>query len=172
MVFGVEQEEFSKRLSDCSDFADVFEMVKEGVEWTIGKGRAGLMLGIANLGGSNQQYIGAYYPVASNIIVMNSFPISMISKNQKELLNPYVFMVLTHEYLHSLGFLDEQTVRKMTLDICQKLFGTEHLTTQLAFDISKFFKSFSYSNFGWFPDKQPEIKIVEGFDKGHLTYVS
>ena len=165
-------ESFESRLLQCIDFADIFELVKEAVETVAGKSRAGLTLGIADLGGSRQQFLGAFYPFPSNIIVLNSFPIKRLQETKKELLKPYVFTVLLHEYIHTLGYLEESETRKITFKICSKVFGLRHLSTELARDISKFLPEFSYPNFEWFPQKQPEIKLVEGFDKGNVTYVA
>jgi len=163
---------FSKRLDSCNDFADVFEVVKDGVEKVLGKSRAGLMLGLANLGGSSGYYIGAYYPIDSNIIVLNTFPLKRIMETGKELFKPYVFSVLLHEYLHSLDYLDEAHVRRLTYAVCARLFGKEHNASRLSYDISQFLPFLSYPEYGWFPKKEPDIKIVQGFDKGNLTYVS
>jgi len=166
------QEEFSEKLNECSDFTDIFELVKEGVEETLDRSRAGLMLGLSNMGGSRRHFLGAYYPVASNIIVMNTFPIKIIEETNPKMLKPYVFHILLHEYLHSLGYLDEATVRELTFKICTKLFGEKHLSSKLARDISAFLPQLSYPGIDFIPEKQPEIFIVKGFDKGNLTYIS
>ncbi len=166
------EEPFAQRLGKSADFADIFELVKQAAQDVIGKCRAGLMLGLADLGGSRVQFLGAYYPFPSNIIVMNSFPIKRLMEKRKELLKPYVFTVLLHEYIHTLGYLDELETRKITFNICSKIFGQRHLSTELARDISKFLPELSFAKVGWFPDTHPEIKLVEGFDKGSITYVA
>lgn len=164
--------DFAEKLESCADFADIFELVKTGVEKTLEKSRAGLMLGLANLGGSRSFFLGAYYTLDSNMIVMNSFPLKRIRETNLQLFKPYVFHVLLHEYIHSLGWHNEETTRKLTRNLCEKLLGKDHLATQLASDINKFLPNFSYADIGWFPREEPEIFIVSGFDKGHLTYVS
>lgn len=166
------QNDFVQKLDDSSDFPDIFEAVKEGVEEVTGKSRAGLMLGLADLGGNKQFFLGAYYPVSSNIIVMNTFPLKSIRESRQELLKPYIFTVLMHEYIHTLGYHDEELARKITFEICESLLGENHLATQLAKDITKFMPYFAYSNYGYFPQTEPEIRLVTGFDKGNLTYVS
>ena len=103
---------------------------------------------------------------------MNSFPLKRIMQSRKELFKPYVFMILLHEYLHSLDFLDEGTVRKLTFQVCKKIFGQTHLASQLAKDISRFLPELSFPGFGWFPQARPEIELVSGFDRGHLTYIT
>ena len=54
---------------------DIFENVKDAVRKSEGRSRAGLMLGIQELGSTLNGFIGAYYPVASNIIVINKTPL-------------------------------------------------------------------------------------------------
>lgn len=165
-------ESFENRLLQCLDFADIFELVKEAVETVTGKSRAGLTLGLADLGGSRTKFLGAFYPFPSNIIVLNSFPLKRLQEKRKKLFKPYVFTVLLHEYIHTLGCLDEAETRQRTHKVCSKVFGLGHLSTELARDITKFLPEFSYPNVGWFPQKQPEIKLVDGFDKGNITYVA
>lgn len=163
---------FAERLEECSDFADTFELVKDSVEKTLHRSRAGLMLGLADLGGSDSYYLGAYYPIDTNIIVMNTLPVERIKESKPELLKPYVFHILLHEYLHSLGFLDEAQTRELTFRICARIFGKAHLATRLARDITEFLPALAYPGIGYFPKREPRIKLVSGFDKGNLTYVS
>ena len=70
--------DFHSRLDAARDVTDVFELVKTSVSCCTGKGRAGLMLGLANLGGGLDGFVGAFYPVATNIIVLNSLPLARI----------------------------------------------------------------------------------------------
>ena len=46
--------------------------------------------------------------------------------------------VLLHEYIHSLGFLDERLTEQKTYDISKKQFGKNHVITRLAFDMKNF----------------------------------
>ncbi len=163
---------FAEKLEDCKTFSQIFSLVKEAVENHLEKSRTGLMLGISNLGGSSSFFIGAYYAVDSNIIVLNEFPLKVINEKNPELMKPYVFQVLLHEYLHSLDYLDEATVRKLTYIICEKFFGKGHIVSKLVKDISAFLPQLAYPNFGWFPEKEAEIYVVEDFDMENLSYVS
>ncbi|MBI4044468.1 MAG: hypothetical protein HY392_02045 [Candidatus Diapherotrites archaeon] len=166
------QNDFAQKLEGSDGFPDIFEVVKEGVEEVTGKSRAGLMLGLADLGGSPQFFLGAYHVVASNIIVMNTFPLRSIRESRRELLKPYIFTVLMHEYIHTLGYHDEELTRKITFEICERLLGQNHLATRLAKDVTQFMPHFAYSNYGYFPPTEPRIRLVEGFDRGSVTYVS
>lgn len=144
---------------------ETFEEVKKAVKKSEGKSRAGLMLGLQELGSTINGFIGAYYPVSSNIIVINKTPIRRIIETNPDLLKPYGFHVLLHEYIHSIGFLDEHVTERKTYDITRNYFGEKHLATKLSLNIRDFFPNLVYPIHGWMPTKKiPLIKIVQGFD--------
>jgi hypothetical protein len=150
---------------------DTFEEVKKVVKKAENLSRAGLMLGLQELGASYNGFIGAYFPVTSNIIVLNKSPLKRIIETNSKLLKPYGFHVLLHEYIHSLGFLDEQITRQKTYEICKNYFGEDHVATQLSKDMSKFFPNLVYPEFGWMPSqKYPPIQIIRGFDKSNYEH--
>jgi len=64
--------ELKQNLIDTSK--DVKEVVKKYEK----RSRAGLMLGLQEMGATMQGFIGAFYPVALNIIVMNKTPLRRI----------------------------------------------------------------------------------------------
>jgi len=147
------------------EIIDVFEVVKEVVRIREGRSRAGLMLGLQELGASLDGFVGAYYPVASNIIVMNKTVLRRIKETNPKLLKPYTFHILLHEYIHSLGYLDEQTTRQKTYEISKAVFGEKHVVTKLSTDMKRFFPSLVYPFYGWVPTKEmPVIELVQGFD--------
>jgi len=57
---------------------NTFEEVKDVVQKEERLSRAGLMLGLQELGTSIDGFTGAYYPISSNIIVLNKTPIRRI----------------------------------------------------------------------------------------------
>ena len=155
----------SSELEIEKNLIEIFEMVKEAVRKSEGRSRAGLMLGLQELGSSLNGFIGAYYPVASNIIVVNQTPIRRIIETKPQLMKPYGFHVLLHEYIHSLGFLDEEITKRKTYEISKKFFGEDHIITKLSTDIRQFFPNLVYPIHGWLPaDEAPRIKLVKGFD--------
>ena len=119
----VENSVFQDRLERTHDIPEIFELVKLAVRKNTGKERSGLMLGLSNLGGGPQGFVGAFYPVATNIIVMNTLPLERIKQTDPTLYKPYVFHILLHEYIHTLGIIDEEATRAMALEISQKVFG-------------------------------------------------
>jgi predicted Zn-dependent protease with MMP-like domain len=144
---------------------ETFEEVKKAVQKNEKRSRAGLMLGLQEIGASLDGFVGAYYPVASNIIIVNRTPLRRILETNKALLKPYIFHVLLHEYIHALGFLDEETTGQKTYEISKQQFGERHIITQLSTDIRKFFPNLVYPIHGWIPLKTvPPIELVQGFD--------
>jgi len=144
---------------------ETFELVKEAVRKSEGRSRAGLMLGLQELGSSLNGFIGAYYQVASNIIIVNSTPLRRIIETNPQLLKPYGFHVLLHEYIHSLGFLDEDITEKKTYNITKEYFGEEHIATKFSANIREFFPNLVYPIQGWIPQPSAsKIELVQGFD--------
>jgi len=80
---------YPARLERAKDLADIFEIVKDAVSAQLGLSRGGLMLGIAELGGRPDSWIGGFYPVATNIIVMNKGPMNKILRERPELYKAY-----------------------------------------------------------------------------------
>jgi len=153
------------------DLIEIFETVKEAVRKNEGRSRAGLMLGLQELGSSFDGFIGAYYPVSSNIIVVNKTPLRRIMQTNKDLLKPYIFHVLLHEYIHTLGFLDEYITQKKTYEISRKYFGEEHIITQLSTNIKKFLPDLVYPLHSWMPPEDfSKIELIQGFDRSSTSF--
>ena len=160
---------FHARLDNSKTLADIFEVVKAAV-WNDQKAsRGGLMLGIANLGNHPQGFLGAFYPVGTNVIVMNKIPLERIKETRPEIYKPYIFHVLLHEYLHTLGYLNEGGVRQMVIEITRSVFGEEHLATMIALDTNRFFKNLVYPDVAWQPD-ETKMELVCGFDRESANY--
>jgi len=67
-------------------------LVKEAVEKSIGKRRAGLILGLSDL----PLHIGAFYQAGSNFIVMNRKLLLKVKMSEDtEFINSYCFMSFT-----------------------------------------------------------------------------
>ena len=156
------------------DLINTFEDVKKVVKKYEGRSRAGLMLGLQEIGATMDGFIGAYFPISSNIIVINKTPLRRINETNHNLLIPYGFHVLLHEYIHSLGFLDEAFTKQKTYEISKKQFGERHVITKLSTDMKQFFPNLVYPIQGWFPPKgTPVIEIVRGFDYSNFdSYIT
>jgi len=148
-----------------NDLVEVFEDVKEAVRTTEGLSRAGLMLGLQELGSSPHGFVGGYYMTYSNLIVLNKTSLTRIMETNPQLLKPYAFHVLLHEYIHSLGFFDEETARRLTYEVSMRTFGENHTVTEMARDIRKYFPNLVHPSIDFRPAGAPPIEAVEGFDK-------
>jgi len=156
---------YGEQLNGARNLIELFELVKTIVRRSTGMERGGLMLGLANLGGGLEGFVGAFYPIATNIIVMNSIPLKRIEETEPALYKPYVFHILLHEYLHTLGIIDEMEARTKVYEISEKTFGPTHPVTQFAADLSKFIPKLVYPVYGWKPQVEPRIELVNGFDR-------
>jgi len=163
--------DYSQRLDTARDIAGVFEVVKLAAGDEIGYSRGGLMLALADLGNHPQGFIGAFYPIATNIIVMNKVPLLRIQETRPELYKAYTFHVLLHEYLHASGFVDERACREKAYAISLRLFGAEHLVTQIAEDTARFFPNLVYPDAAWQPEDL-QLEFVRGFDHGSASYIA
>jgi len=162
-----QQEETRRRVERAQDFGELFELVKRIVEQEIGRHRAGLTLMLSDMPNT----VGAYHPVGSNNLVVNrSLVNSMrsIVKDPREI-NSFVFMILMHEYLHSLGYLDESEVRKLSQRISADALGGDHLTVKLAnanwLEIYPELAQLSPSKFS------NGFEVVRKFDSSSMSYI-
>jgi len=148
---------FSAALEEADNVKEVFALVQDAAAFALNESRAGLDLGFIEMGNS-QQCVFAFYPAGSNIIVMNKTPIRRIMETKPEILKPYVFTTLLHEYLHSLGYIDESDARKLTCMITRQLFG-DGIASELACNMQKYLNYLTYP--GGFPALENEIQVLE-----------
>ena len=163
--------DYGSRLDEAKSLADIFEVVKSLVLNSTGKCRGGLMLGMANLGNHPQGFFGGFFTTGSNVIVLNKIPLQRIKETRPELYKPYVFHVLLHEYIHSLGYLDESEVRSKVHHITREALGDEHLATKMAANAESFIKHLAYPDISWKPD-DTGLELVEGFDRSSVSYIA
>lgn len=163
--------DYPSDLKKSDSLADIFEIVKRSVQETMGAHRAGLMLGLADLGGGYGGLVGAFFPVGTNIIVMNKTPLRRIKETQADLYKPYAYHILLHEYLHTVGILDEPTTRRTAYFISRKLFGEDHLVTDFASDWTKYMQNLVYPHHGWQPSQPFRLELVDDFDRGNVNYI-
>ena len=163
--------DYCTRLDEAKSLPDIFELVKSLVLKNMGKSRGGLMLGMANLGNHPQGFFGGFFTTGSNVIVLNKIPLQRIKETRPELYKPYVFSVLLHEYIHSLGYLDETNVRSKVFQITKEALGEEHLATQMAANASEFIKHLAYPDVTWKPEDEG-LELVKDFDRSSVCYIA
>ena len=122
--------QFSNRLDNAKNYAEVWQIVKDSVEFAQAKRRDGMMLFLDDL----PLQLGAYYPVGTNNIVLNRALVDIVEQSisSKSTVNALTYNLLLHEYLHALGELSEAGVRKGVVEVAQRCFGDQHIATEVA----------------------------------------
>lgn len=121
---------FLHSLDSEMDYDSIFSVVRKAVRFTLKKERSGLGLMLSDL----PPGLGAFWEVGGNFIVLNESLVEVMRRMAKSVteFNSYVFVVLAHEYLHSIGYIDENEVRRVTAWVVAKAFGEEHPATAMA----------------------------------------
>ncbi len=154
----------------------IFEQVKRDVQKTTGKKRAGLSLGLVEMGMYQGGFIGGMHFSPGTDIVMNKTPLKILLEQQPyEIIWAYTYHILLHEYIHSLGALNEQQCRTITLRISEAIFKeADHPAIILAkIGIGAYFPNLHliYA----LPDRKPDgipIEYIYGFDSGSYEHYS
>lgn len=161
---------YAELLDHCENFGDIFDLVKRTVKKALRRERAGLMLVLADL----PLNLGAFHGVGGNSVVMNRSLLDLVvgSGIPRREINSFVYNILLHEYLHSLGYLDEAQVRKMTYRVSKEIFGDAHPATVVALRgpwsiLPDHLKGAAMKGRG---ESSPEL--ITDFDRSHRSYIS
>ena len=121
---------YCTKLKEAEGYGGVWEAVKETVKDYLGKHRVGMMLFLDHL----PLQLGAYHSVGTNNIVLNKRLVEIVETTTtlKLDVNAFVYSLLLHEYLHALGYLSEDEVRRLVHRISLASFGKDHIATGLA----------------------------------------
>jgi len=160
--------ENKERLASAEGFDGVFELVKKAVDSVLGIHRAGLTLVLGDIPNS----VGAYHQMGSNAIVMNRNLMKIVWKSTKSKTrrNAYTFMILLHEYLHTLGFEDDAQVRDLSKSVTERFMGRGHIAGEMAVSsLDKFFPEIS--QFAMFRDNGT-YETVRKFDSSSTSYIA
>jgi len=123
-------DKFHNSLETAESYAEVWKIVKDTVEFSLGTRRGSMMLFLDDL----PLQLGAYYPLGTNNIVLNRTLVEIVeaSISAKHIVNALVYNLLLHEYLHALGELSETKVRHRVVEVARACFGEEHIATVIA----------------------------------------
>ena len=121
---------FRSRLENVTKYGEIWEVVKDTVEFTLHKHRRGMMLFLDDL----PIQLGAYHPLGTNNIVLNRILVQIVEDaiKSKRVVNALIYNLLLHEYLHALGENSELKVRQLVYEIAKKCFGENHTATLIA----------------------------------------
>ncbi|TFG18036.1 MAG: hypothetical protein EU531_01520 [Promethearchaeota archaeon] len=155
---------------------DIFDKVKKDVRNVYNRHRAGLSLGLVEMGMFQQGFIGGMHFHPGTEIVMNKTPLKLILETQPpEVVWAYTYHILLHEYIHSLGVINEHQCREITLKITEDTFkDSGHPAIILAKKgIGAYLPELKMLYIP--PEQKPEgmtIEYVYGFDRESQTYFS
>jgi hypothetical protein len=144
----------------AASLAGIFALVKKLVRKRLGLDQAGILVGLQDLGMSRQGYIGAFYNLATNMIIINRSALATVSQDN---VNYYLFHVLLHEYIHAIGSYDESETRAIVEQLTVEMFGQGHVITELA----------RGKTFGMFDIEPLDISVdfVMGIDRENTDYI-
>jgi hypothetical protein len=157
-----------RTLSSAEDFDSIFKMVKAATERALGMHRAGLTLVLGDIPNS----VGAYHEMGSNAIVMNRNLLRIVERLAKSRAkrNAYVFMILLHEYLHSLGYTNDRQVRVLGRRISDEYLGRRHMASEMAVrPLDQFFPDLA--KLSVFRDRG-EYQTIRRFDSSSTPYIA
>jgi hypothetical protein len=123
-------EGFRRRLERAESYGEVWEIVKDCVEFSLHRRRGGMMLFLDDL----PIQLGAYHPLGTNNIVLNRRLVQVVeaSVKSKRVVNALIYNLLLHEYLHALGEYSEVEVRPLVYEVARKCFGEDYVATVVA----------------------------------------
>jgi len=158
---------FSSQLERAEGYSEIWKIAKETVKNTLGKYRPSMMLFLDDL----PLGIGAYHSVGTNNIVLNKALVEIIESTAKSRLevNAFTYTLLVHEYLHSLGYLSEDDVRRLVLKISRDCFGENHIVTELAQNSPWILLNGVQIN--EMPTPRGPVEIVKDFEKPNRDYI-
>jgi len=124
------QAAYGGQLDRCQDFRSVFNLVKRSVKEALNRERTGLLLYLRDL----PLQVGAYHQLGTNAIILNRVLLEQVVQTtvSRAEVNAFLYYILLHEYLHTLGFVDERRVRALTAEITTATFGPRHVATRMA----------------------------------------
>jgi hypothetical protein len=117
-------------LEDAKSYAEIWEIVKNSVEFSLHRRRSGMMLFLDDL----PIQLGAYHPLGTNNIVLNRRLVQIVeaSVKSKRVVNALIYNLLLHEYLHALGKYSEMEVRSLVYEVAKECFGEDYVITVIA----------------------------------------
>ncbi len=164
--------DYDQKIQKSKSFADIFGIVKEMVYDFLGAEQAGLMVGVTDLGLHDNGCVGAFYLPSSNMIVINKKPLARILQTKPPMYNYYLFHVILHEYVHSIGAYDEAVARKIVSELSEHYFGNNHIVTHLTKDINRFLPDLAYPGHGFLEPSGIDIEFIKGIDRKNTNYIN
>jgi hypothetical protein len=118
---------------DPNDYSQLFDLVRRIVSTGLGKSHSGMLLGLQDLGFHPRGFVGAYHRVGTNEIYLNRNVLQIMrDETPEDHYKAYLFHLLLHEYIHSVGYTEENETRRLTKLISERIFNTRHPVYKIA----------------------------------------
>ncbi len=160
---------------DFEDFSGIFQLVIRVVRQFLNKSRYGILLGLVELGYERGNFVGGFHRVGTNEIYLNKSALRVMrEESEANLYKAYLFHLLLHEYVHSVGVIDEGKTQELTRSISLALFGNHHPVGRLViFGLGALFP-YSFREERYSPSRgemaNPEFILLRHPDS-ELTYI-
>lgn len=151
-----------EELEKAKNYSDIFSLVKKAVKKSLKEHRVGLMLYLGNL----PMRVGAFHPIGTNDIVLNRRLINALKSEVKQ--KSYLFSILLHEYLHSLGYYDEEQVRALTYKVAVENFGSQHPVVEAS--LAGPWSELTQEDYEAI-EQDMDLEIVKDFEKIEIGYI-
>ena len=152
-------------LERAESLGDLFRVVKKAVERVLGVRRAGLELILVNL----PEEVEAVHEMGSNTIVMNRRYLQALlgSSRSKLEVNSRLFSLLLREYLRSLGVLNGEEVRMLSLRVIREALGEDHPAYRMVVEEAPEHKAIVSHDL----ESEEETELVKDFDTDNTQYI-
>ncbi|MHA1989464.1 MAG: hypothetical protein ACW981_02635 [Candidatus Hodarchaeales archaeon] len=176
MVSDLEKKEikdtYSKTFFD--NISEIFRLVRTTTWLYMRKTRPGIMLGLVELGFDRGNFIGGLHYSGTNEIYLNKSALRVMKEeSDSDKYKAYLYFVLLHEYIHSVGFHDEALTRKITKEIIITIFGDTHILGNLALKGLNFYFPYTFNLRRFEPSRHeilnPEYITLHQYES-ELTY--
>lgn len=143
-----------------NDFSGLFNLVRNIISFKMDKKRSHILLGLIELGFSRGGFIGGLHLGGTNEIFLNRSALKVMEQESRpEYYKAYVFILLLHEYIHSVGVRNELRTRKYTRTIAQDVFDDNHPVVKLAVEgIQKYFP-YNFDSRKYVPSREERATI-------------
>lgn len=177
MISGNEIKEIKEKYSKMSfdNISELFRLIRTTTWLYLRKTRPGIMLGLVELGFNRGNFIGGLHYSGTNEIYLNKSALRVMKEeSDPDYYKAYLFFVLLHEYIHSVGFYDEVLTRKAVKDIIINIFGESHVLGKLAVFGLNYYFPYTFNLRSYQPSRSqilnPEYITLNQYES-ELTYL-
>ena len=161
---------------DSQDYSSLLDLIRRIVRDTLGKSRSGILLALEDFGYDSEGFIAGYHRIGTNEIYLNRSLLQIMKDDKipEAHFKAYLFHLLLHKFIHSIGVIEEEKTHMLTRKITIEIFGKTHPVTKIA--IFGCDALFPYSFYQGHFDPEEHIPMKVSFVKlnhhdSRLTYI-